>query len=207
MMRDLTEPDFLYINGGTSVKKVFIDIHRCTGCKSCEIACCVEHSASKDLFRAISEVPRPQKRIYVESSSSFSLPVKCMHCDYTACILVCPTGAMFKDAQTGTVLVNTERCMGCLMCAMVCPFGAITSDKKRNVALKCDFCITRLKEGRDPACVEACPTDALSCGEPEHMAKIKRSNLTKKVITSVDGEKKAAHSETLLDKMRRTGGI
>ena len=73
-----------------------------------------------------------------------------MHCDYTACILACPTGAMSKDRQTGTVFVNAEKCLGCLMCAMVCPFGAITVDREQKVALKCDFCITRLKERKDP---------------------------------------------------------
>ena len=189
------------------MKKVFIDIHRCTGCKSCEIACTVEHSASKDLFRAISENPRPQKRIHVESSSLYSFPIKCMHCDYTACILACPTGAMVKDAQTGTVLVNAERCMGCLMCAMVCPFGAISVDKEHKVALKCDFCISLIKEGKEPACVEACPTGALTCGESENLVKKKRIDFMKVIAQGVDSEKKIVQRETLLDKMRRSGGM
>jgi len=78
------------------LKEVQVDVGRCTGCKSCEIACAVEHSAGKELFRAIFEEIPPRKRIFVQDAGEKSVPVNCRHCEEAFCVRVCPTGAMYR---------------------------------------------------------------------------------------------------------------
>lgn len=156
------------------MREIFIDAERCTACKTCETSCAVEHSASQDLFTAIFESPRPQTRIHVEKANGLSYPVRCMHCRDAACIIACPTGAMHREADFGAVQVNDEKCMGCFMCAMVCPFGAISAHSDKKIAVKCDFCTSRLRAGELPACVEGCPTSALIYGEEQELVRQKR---------------------------------
>ncbi|RMD59271.1 MAG: 4Fe-4S dicluster domain-containing protein [Nitrospirae bacterium] len=172
------------------MKGIFININRCTGCKSCEIACAVTHSKNKDLFSAITEFPPPRKRVYVEPVDSYAFASRCMHCKDAPCIIACPNGAMHKDEERGFVLVNEEKCMGCMMCAMVCPFGAITLDLYRGKASKCDFCIERMEVGKEPACVEACPTGALQYGELEELVRQKRRSIAYAVLIASEEVKK-----------------
>jgi len=189
------------------MKEVFIDIERCTGCKSCEIACAVEHSASKDLLRAVFESPPPRKRVHVEKAFQFSYPGRCMHCSDAACIAACPSGAMHRDAGTGGVVVAEDRCMGCWMCAMVCPFGAISMSQDKKVALKCDLCGERQNQGKPPACVEACPTKALTFREAEEISKEKRLGVAVAVVAAVGGIKEGQATESPLSILRQLGGI
>lgn len=188
------------------MKRVFIDVRRCTGCKSCELACAVEHSESKDLFLAVFETPSPVKRIHVEQVQAFSYPSRCMHCEEASCMIACPSGAMDKD-KSGAVVVNEARCMGCMMCAMVCPFGAITMNRASKVIIKCDFCITRKNNGKLPACVEACPTGTLQYGEEEDLVRSKRIVAGQAVIKAVCAEKERLSETNPLEIFRKLGGI
>ncbi len=161
------------------MKDLTIRPERCLGCRSCEIACAVAHSKSKNLFSAIGEKPFPKNRICLEHIHDFgvSLPITCRHCKDAPCVSVCPTKSLSQDEITGTVSHKPELCVDCWICSMVCPrfislyqmilvMGCWTSsmnynrgviDRKAEAGLKCDLC-----EGRDlPACVEACPTQAL----------------------------------------------
>jgi carbon-monoxide dehydrogenase iron sulfur subunit len=165
--------------------EVFVDVRRCTGCRSCEIACAVEHSASKNLYGAVFEQPRSQKRIHVESARVYAYPVRCVHCSDPACVAACPNGAMSRDAASGAVSVNADRCQGCFMCAMVCPFGAISAHPTAKVAVKCDFCPDRRAKGLQPACVSACPTKALRYGDEADLAKTKRTEVAERVAKTV----------------------
>jgi carbon-monoxide dehydrogenase iron sulfur subunit len=85
--------------------------------------------------------------------------------------MVCPSGAISRDAAQDTVLVDDRKCIACAMCAMVCPFDVITyhaqqvGDAERTVAVKCDGCVHRVRKGLLPACVEACKTGALRYGD------------------------------------------
>ena len=73
------------------------------------------------------------------------------------CIEACITGAMSRDPETGAVICDEDRCVGCWSCIMVCPAGAVTRGKARKVASKCDLCA-----GEDvPVCVAGCPNEAL----------------------------------------------
>jgi carbon-monoxide dehydrogenase iron sulfur subunit len=147
---------------------VYVDPSKCVGCRSCEIACAVEHSLSKNLFLSITEKPLPRKRIRVISVDNFTVPMRCMHCEDAPCIAVCPTGAMEKTAE-GFVVVNSPKCIGCRMCMMACPFGHPIYDSLSKILIKCDHCPDRMKEGLPPACVEACPTGALRYGKVEEI--------------------------------------
>ncbi len=190
------------------MKEVFIDIGRCAACKSCEIACSVQHSKSKDLFTAIYEYPPPIRRVRVEKALSFSYPSKCMHCADAPCMTACPVGAMYRDEDIGSVHVNKDKCMGCWMCAMVCPLGAITPDPYMKIARKCDFCRKRVKEGKMPACVEACPTRALSFGEVDDLTKRRRVSAAEAVAKAVGITKEEGRKFTPLYLLRSMmGGI
>lgn len=154
------------------MRKVYCEVHRCTACRSCEIACAVRHSRSGDLYGAMLEQPRPARLVHVVPSRLSPLPLRCQHCEEAACIDACKTGATKRDPLTGKVLIDQKKCVGCWMCVMVCPFGAVFPDAKAEKALKCDLC-----EGfESPACVGACPTHALKCEEvvEEDVAEVSR---------------------------------
>ncbi|HID86314.1 MAG TPA: 4Fe-4S dicluster domain-containing protein [Anaerolineae bacterium] len=99
---------------------------------------------------------------------------QCMHCTDAACVAVCPTGALFKDAK-GFVAFDEDKCNGCGYCTQFCPFGVphlrtknlLTGEAK---AAKCTFCQDRIWSGLEgPSCVEACPVKALVWGPREEL--------------------------------------
>lgn len=150
------------------MKRIFVDLDRCLACRSCEIACAMEHSQSKDLFSAIQEEPKPVPRIAVgEDVRHRTFPVQCRHCEEPYCIDACISGAITKDPETGLVISDENKCVGCWMCVMVCPYGVIRPSKEHKIALRCDLCQDR----EIPACVAACPTKSLFFGEPEEFSK------------------------------------
>src|SRR5262249_8269019 len=107
------------------------------------------------------------------ASRTVHFPRSCLHCEEPACVTVCPTGASFKRAEDGIVLVDPDTCIGCKLCAWACPYGAREYDYGHGVMKKCTLCIDRIyndclpEPDRIPACVRACPTRApaaRSCG-------------------------------------------
>ena len=109
------------------MKTVIVRPERCVGCLQCRLACAVEHSASKNLYAAISEPTRPQARLRIyPGGRHLAFPNKCRHCDPAPCQEVCIAGAIRRDASRGTVDIDPQRCISCAMCAMACPFGVLT---------------------------------------------------------------------------------
>ncbi len=155
-------------------KYIEVSIIRCMGCKSCELACAVAHSSSKDLEALVRDGEKPGYRINVEAYGRNAVPINCKHCEEAACILACPTGAVHRDAPGEPVTVDQERCIGCRMCVQACPFGVITVNPNGKGVLKCDLCMERLAAGQEPACVYACPTKALTFVDEQEANKIKR---------------------------------
>lgn len=147
---------------GAAVASGFLfDPNRCTGCAACSLACSTENALGWGAsWRQIVSF-NPERR---PGLPSFHLSLACNHCDDAPCVAHCPTGAMRRDAVTGAVLVDEARCIGCRYCAWVCPYEAPRFDAARGVASKCTLCRHRLAVGGAPACVEACPTDALGYG-------------------------------------------
>ncbi|MEW6116297.1 MAG: 4Fe-4S dicluster domain-containing protein [Nitrospirota bacterium] len=187
------------------MKELFIAIERCTACKSCEIACAMEHSPFKNLSEAIA-LSSPKRMVHVEKARSYAYPVMCMHCTHAKCIASCPTGAMRRDSETYAVFVDEGSCNGCKVCTMVCPFGAVTFDMRKRAVVKCDRCRSRSKEGKAPACAEACPTGAITFGEPDEFSKTKRQITAEHIADAVGGASVETLNSNPLDILRKTGG-
>jgi sulfite dehydrogenase (quinone) subunit SoeB len=98
-------------------------------------------------------------------------PRSCLHCETPDCVTVCPTGASYKRAEDGIVLVDEDKCIGCKLCSWACPYGAREYSAVRGTMQKCTLCVDRIynetfdEEDRQPACVMACPTRARHFGD------------------------------------------
>ncbi len=174
------------------MQTVVVDPERCVGCLQCAAACAVAHSRSKTLYGAVAETPRSAPRIHVgPGPAARAFPNKCRHCDPAPCMGACMTRAVTRDAATAAVLVNPARCINCGMCSMACPFGVIryARDWRRAepapVAVKCDNCVERQKEGRVPACVETCLVGALRFGDPNELLKEQSRALARQVSLGI----------------------
>ncbi|MDA4110222.1 4Fe-4S dicluster domain-containing protein [Mycolicibacterium holsaticum] len=87
----------------------------------------------------------------------------CKHCTHAGCLDVCPTGALFRT-EFGTVVVQQDICNGCGYCVSGCPYGVIERREGDGRAWKCTLCYDRLRDGLEPACAKACPTDSIQFG-------------------------------------------
>jgi Fe-S-cluster-containing dehydrogenase component len=98
-------------------------------------------------------------------------PRSCLHCETPDCVTVCPTGASYKRAEDGIVLVAEDKSIGCQLCAWACPYGAREISAQKGTMQKCTLCVDRIynetleEEDRQPACVKACPTRARHFGD------------------------------------------
>lgn len=136
----------------------------CIGCTACMDACRETNHVPEGVSRLqivrkgpIGEFPDARYHFYRHS---------CQHCDNAPCVLVCPTGASHVDLKTGIVDVNADLCVGCQYCIAACPYRVRFINPQTKVADKCDFCRhTNLARGQLPACVQSCPTHALTFGD------------------------------------------
>jgi formate dehydrogenase iron-sulfur subunit len=92
----------------------------------------------------------------------------CKHCTSAACLEVCPTGALFRT-EFGSVVVQQDVCNGCGYCVPACPFGVIDRRQEDGRVFKCTLCYDRQKDGLEPACAKACPTDSIQFGPLEEL--------------------------------------
>ncbi|MCL2339958.1 MAG: 4Fe-4S binding protein [Actinomycetia bacterium] len=144
------------------MKKITMDPSACLSCHSCELACVVAHSSSKQLFEVINERFQPRSRVHLRSSELSNFPLMCQQCAVPTCVQVCKQRALYVDPVSGIVLYDETRCNGCSKCVKACSYGAIEKNRAANNHLiinKCDLCEN---EPGDPACMTACPTGAIS---------------------------------------------
>ncbi len=186
------------------MKKIFVDYERCVACKGCEIACAVEHHPDRSLAGLVGD-RRTQVNVRVLAVEHEAFPVSCRHCDPAWCMDACPAGAISRDPHTGAVTLDPGRCKACGMCAMVCPFDAISFKKThasgdRETAYKCDLCSHRVREGRLPACVEACHSGALAFREHEEM---RRDRAVRSLREYLLGEAALPETFALFRELRR----
>jgi formate dehydrogenase iron-sulfur subunit len=92
----------------------------------------------------------------------------CKHCTHSACLDVCPTGALMRT-EFGTVIVQSDICNGCGYCIPACPYGVIDRREGDGRAWKCTLCYDRLGAGMEPACAKACPTDSIQFGQVDEL--------------------------------------
>lgn len=143
---------------------------RCTGCKTCMLACKDFHDLGYDVaFRQVYEYgggtwEKDAEGALSQDCFTYYVSVACNHCAKPVCVKVCPTGAMHKDDR-GIVTVDGQRCIGCGYFALSCPYRAPKVDREAGHSAKCDLCADRLDAGKSPICVEACPLRALDFGE------------------------------------------
>ncbi|HBW8942290.1 TPA: dimethylsulfoxide reductase subunit B [Klebsiella pneumoniae] len=146
----------------------FIDSARCTGCKTCELACKDYKNLTPEVsFRRIYEYAsgdwQEDNGVWQQNVFAYYLSIACNHCEDPACTKVCPSGAMHKR-EDGFVVVNEEVCIGCRYCHMACPYDAPQYNADKGHMTKCDGCHERVAEGKKPICVESCPLRALDFG-------------------------------------------
>ena len=147
---------------------------RCTGCKTCELACKDKKDLSAQIaFRNVYEYTgggwTQEGSLWAGDVFSYYVSSACNHCESPVCVANCPQGAMTKDPETGIVSVDPETCIGCGTCAKTCPYGAPKIDEEQGRSVTCDMCADRVAEGKVPVCVEACPLRALEFGEIEEL--------------------------------------
>ncbi|MCL4115432.1 UNVERIFIED_CONTAM: hypothetical protein GTU68_027992 [Idotea baltica] len=136
----------------------------CIGCTACTEACREVNSVPEGVSRL--EIIRSEPRgVFPDVDYRFTRK-SCQHCENAPCVMVCPTGAAYKDEATGIVDVHNEKCVGCGYCLAACPYQVRFFNPVTKSADKCDFCReTNLAQGKQPACVESCPTKALIFGD------------------------------------------
>ena len=134
------------------------DMTKCIGCRSCEVACNEQNGNPADIkWRRVGEL---EGGTYPDTQRSY-LSMGCNHCLSADCLKGCPVNAYTKDPGTGIVLHSTDACIGCQYCVWNCPYSVPVFNPERGVVGKCDMCRGRLEEGLEPACVNACPENAI----------------------------------------------
>ena len=136
-----------------------VDLDACTGCKACVSACHSLNGLDEDeIWRNIGLVHGGT----VEKPYQQTVTTACHHCVDPACLLGCPVRAYEKDADTGIVRHLDDQCIGCQYCVLKCPYDVPKYSEKRGIVRKCDMCHGRLSAGEAPACVQACPSGAIT---------------------------------------------
>jgi Fe-S-cluster-containing dehydrogenase component len=153
---------------------ILVDTTRCIGCRACEAACGQEHDMLVPDVKTDGALEKHRKtddkqwtviNKYDTEKGDVFVKTQCMHCYQAACAIACPTEAM-KQSPEGPVHWRGNKCIGCRYCMISCPFNMVKfefNDWNPKIQ-KCTMCFERIEEGLKPACVSACPTDALMFG-------------------------------------------
>lgn len=138
-----------------------IDNRKCIGCHACTVACKSEHDVPIGVNRTW--VKQVETGTFPEVRRSFHV-MRCNHCADSPCTDICPVTALFTRPD-GIVDFDNDRCIGCKACMQACPYDALYIDPNTHTAAKCNFCAHRVDRGLLPACVVACPEQAIVAGD------------------------------------------
>lgn len=134
------------------------DMTQCIGCKCCVVACNEQNGNPAEInWRRVGEIEGG----WFPNTQRYYLSMGCNHCLEPSCLIGCPVEAYTKDALTGIVQHSADTCIGCQYCTWNCSYGVPQYNAERGVVGKCDMCYGRLTDGREPACVNACPEGAI----------------------------------------------
>lgn len=135
-----------------------VDLDQCSGCKSCVTACHSLNGLDDDeTWRSVGRLASTDLRTPFHQF----VTTACHHCVDPGCLNGCPVLAYDKDPITGIVRHLDDQCIGCQYCVMKCPYEVPQYSKTRGIVRKCDMCSSRLTVGEAPACVQACPNEAI----------------------------------------------
>ena len=151
----------------TMIPAIVVDVERCLGCRSCELACAKAHAGVDDMGEALASGVTMVPRVKVVKAEGRPVPVQCRHCETPACVAVCPVDALGREGDAGPVRLDAEKCIGCKACVIACPYGAVDYYEELKLVAKCDLCEGIVQPGENTKCVAACPTQALSLGESD----------------------------------------
>lgn len=175
-------------------KGVLVDTTVCVGCRQCEYACKIAHGLPTGdietyLDRSVFKTMRRPSDSALTVVNEFKNPknellpinvkVQCMHCDHPACVSACIVGAL-KKQENGAVLWDSDKCIGCRYCMVACPFQIPQFQYHQALEpeiRKCDFCSSRTRDGKLPACIEICPVEAMTYGSLSEVIKIAREKI------------------------------
>lgn len=143
------------------MKRVYVNEEWCLGCHLCEYNCAFANSGMRDMAAALKGKPI-YPRIHVEEGDRISYAVSCRHCTDPICVKSCIAVALKKE--DGVIVIDRNRCVGCLTCVLVCPYGALTPGPD-GVMQKCELCLNN--SSGEPACVRGCPNRAIVYEERE----------------------------------------
>ncbi|MBW1804354.1 MAG: 4Fe-4S dicluster domain-containing protein [Deltaproteobacteria bacterium] len=200
---------------------ILVDLNRCTGCMTCVVACKHENlTRPRVWWNRILELENASldRIIYFRNA--------CMHCDDPPCVEACSTGAIYKRPD-GIVLIDEQKCVGSGDCVKACPYGVIdmnpdqeyfpgaqlpfeqTPDAHRihpsGKSSKCTLCVHRIDQGKEPLCVEACPSKAMIFYDLDNPGEAMQEKLGKseKLLASEEAHPKVSYivPENLLNQI------
>lgn len=179
---------------------VLVDITKCIGCESCSVACKLYNELDfkakpRNVKDGVVELDDNRWTIIKEYKTEDKLRFvkkQCLHCKEPACASACFSKAIQKDEKTGAVVYYPDLCVGCRYCLVACPYSIpkYQWNKQFPQVAKCQMCESRLEHGDAPACVSACPTNALISGDREDLLKKAHEIIAsdKKYVDHVYGE-------------------
>jgi formate dehydrogenase iron-sulfur subunit len=193
---------------------LLIDLARCTGCRSCQVACKQWNGLQAEVTHqtgTYENPPRFSSRTWsyvqvreLEQDGKYVWSFakrQCMHCQEPACAAACIVGALHKTAE-GPVVYDDYKCIGCRYCTLACPFGVPTFDWDKQVPYihKCQMCSDRMAVGMAPACSKACPSRAITYGQRDELLQLARSRIKthpNRYVDHIYGEKEVGGTSML----------
>lgn len=175
-------------------KGFILDYSKCVGCHACIVACHNENKTNPFLsWRQINSFNAKK----VPLAGFINLSIACNHCIEAPCLKACPAKAYERDIQTGAVIHNSEKCIGCRYCTWACPFDAPKYNHEKGVVEKCHLCNHLIINDINPACANQCPTGALSFGILDSMGSNEQFGIPK---TSFEPRLKTVNSQIVYSK-------
>ncbi len=142
------------------MRRIYTNHALCSGCRACSVACAIAHGGTAGHAGGAIQIVRDPRW-------GFEYQAVCRMCEDPECVAACMAAALSRDPETGRVVLDRERCVGCWMCMMVCPHRGIHPDGQAHKAILCDQCADR----DVPACVKACATHAIAVVEEDEVSR------------------------------------